>query len=255
MNASRQRVRLVSLTFLGLTLTACGHYKSDFGCKGYPEGSFCRPTTEIYNNRHQQLTKMKNGDDTNGDHAPSAGSSASDRVAAVAGQTEMQLGQPNIKPPQVMGVWIAPWRDGRNFLHEASLVYAIVEPADWTYGRKPKGMDKMGSGGSSVFAPFMSRKMVEAQAASNKNLGPNGGQPMMAPLPTAQPVQATPPIPSPAQDPTAILRQLQSQLPQQMPAATPIPSPYGGPPPGMDPELLQEQMQERMQNQRDKLYQ
>jgi conjugal transfer pilus assembly protein TraV len=255
MNVSRQHAGLVGLSLIGLILTACGHYKSDFGCQGYPEGSFCRPTTEIYARRHEQLTKMKNGDNGNGDHAPAAGSSASDRVAAVAGQTEMQLGQPNIKPPQVMGVWIAPWRDGRNFLHEASLVYAIVEPADWTYGRKPKGMDKAGPNGS-VFAPFMSRKMVEAQASSGKNGGPNGGQPMMAPVPTAQPVQATPPIPSPSQDPAAILRQLQSQLPQQMPsAAAPIPSPYGGPPPGMDPELLQEQMQERMQNQRDKLFQ
>lgn len=255
MHVSRRRTGLVGLTFIGLTLTACGHYKSDFGCKGYPEGSFCRPTTEIYNNRHEQLTKMKNGDDSNGNHAPSAGSSASDRVAAIAGQTEMQLGQPNIKPPQVMGVWIAPWRDGRNFLHEASLVYAIVEPADWTYGRKPKGMDKGGTNGS-VFAPFMSRKMVEAQASSMKNAGPNGGQPMMAPLPSAQPVQATPPIPSPAQDPQAILRQLQSQLPQQMPAAAvpTIPSPFGGPPPGMDPEAYQEQLQERMQAQRDKLF-
>lgn len=207
MNVLRQQVGVVGLTLIGLTLTACGHYKSDFGCKGYPEGSFCRPTTEIYNMRHQQLTKMKNGDDRNGVHAPSAGSSASDRVAAVAGQTEMQLGQPNIKPPQVMGVWIAPWRDGRNFLHEASLVYAIVEPADWTYGRKPKGMDKAGPNGS-VFAPFMSRKMVEAQASSGKTGAPNGGQPMMTPVPSAQPVQATPPIPSPSQDPAAILRQL-----------------------------------------------
>lgn len=253
MNVSRQHAGLVGVTLIGLSLTGCGHYNSDFGCKGYPEGSFCRPTTEIYANRHQQLTKMKD-DNGNGDHAPSVGSSASDRVAAVAGQTEMQLGQPNIKPPQVMGVWIAPWRDGRNFLHEASLVYAIVEPADWTYGRKPKGMDKAGSGGS-VFAPFMSRKMVEAQASSGKNGGPNGGQPMMTPVPSAQPVQASPPIPSPSQDQTAILRQLQSQLPQQLPTnAAPIPSPYGGPPPGMDPETYQEQLQERMQAQRDKLF-
>ena len=253
MNVSRQHAGLVGMTLIGLTLTACGHYKSDFGCQGYPEGSFCRPTTEIYANRHQQLTKMKNGDE-NGEHPTSGGSAASDRVAAVAGQTEMQLGQPNIKPPQVMGVWIAPWRDGRNFLHEASLVYAIVEPADWTYGRKPKGMDKAGPNGS-VFAPFMSRKMVEAQASSLKNPGPNGGQPMMTPVPSVQPVQATPPIPSPAQDPTAILRQLQSQLPQQLPTGTaPIPSPYGGPPPGMDPETYQEQLQERMQAQRDKLF-
>lgn len=247
MKASRQGVRLVGLSMVGLTLTACGHYKSDFSCKGYPEGSYCRPTTEIYAMRHEQLTKMKNGEENSNGAAASA-SSASDRVAAVAGQTEMQLGQPNIKPPQVMGVWIAPWRDGRNFLHEASLVYAIVDPADWTYGRKPKGADKVASG--QMFAPIMSRRTVEAQS-SGKNTGPNGGQPMMAPVPTAQPVQATPPIPSPSQDPAAILRQLQQQMPTM---SGPIQSPYGGPPPGTDPDVLQEQMLDRMQNQRDKFY-
>ena len=247
MNASCQRVGLVGLSLVGLTLTACGHYKSDFSCKGYPEGSYCRPTTEIYAMRHEQLTKMNNGDENSNEKAAPV-SSASDRVAAVAGQTEMQLGQPNITPPHVMGVWIAPWRDGRNFLHEASLVYAIVDPADWTYGRKPKGADNTSSG--QMFAPIMSRKTIEAQT-SGKGAGPNGGQPVMAPVPTAQPVQATPPIPSPAQDPAAILRQLQQQMPM---APGPIPSPYGGPPPGTDPELLQEQMMERMQSQRDKVY-
>jgi len=121
--------------------------------------------------RDEQLTKMKNGEE-GADQVAAPPSSASDRVAAVAGQTDLQLGQPNIKPPQVIGVWIAPWRDGRNFLHDASLVYAIVEPADWTYGRKPKGADKTGSG--QIFAPLMSRRTV-SRNHREKEQGRTGG--------------------------------------------------------------------------------
>ena len=245
-------LRPVAGTVLGLallTLGGCGHYKSDFACKGYPENASCRPTTEVYAMRHQQLTKMRT--DENGAVESSVTSSASDRVAAVAGQTELQLGQPNIKPPQVVGVWIAPWRDGRNFLHEASLVYAIVEPADWTYGRRPKDIAKGGGpGGAQLFTPIMSRRLVEPQSQGRPGL--NGGQPMM----TAPPVNAapagTPTLPSPSQDPSALLRQLQQQMPSMSPTPGPVPSPYGGPPP-MDPDTAAEKLQERMLEQRERM--
>jgi len=75
---------------------------------------------------------------------------------------------------------------------------------------------------------------------------------MMAPASVAPPAPAIPSLPSPTQDPAAIVRQLQQQLPT---APGPISSPYGGPPPGTDPELLQEQMLERIQSQRDTLFQ
>lgn len=232
----------VAVLFIG-----CGHYKDDFSCKGYPEASSCRPTKEVYEMRHEQLTKMKKEGDE--DVTSSSSSAASDRVAAVAGQTELQLGQPNIKPPQVMGVWIAPWRDSKNFLHEASLVYAIVEPADWTYGRKPKGVEQAGSG--RTFVPYLSKRTVESTNA--RGVGPNGGQPVLAPAPVVTPQQSmSPVIPSPAQDPAAILRQLQQQVPG---ASGPVPAPYGGPVPPTDPETAQEELQERMQEQRDKMFQ
>lgn len=241
---------VLGVGLVSVVLSGCGHYKSDFACKGYPENSTCRPTTEVYAMRHEQLTRMKSED---GDSSASGSSPASttpavvDRVAAVAGQTEFHLGQPNISQAQVLQVWIAPWRDAKNFLHEASLVYAIVEPADWLYGRKPKHIEKLAS--QNTFAPLMSRSLVEPQRAKT---GPNGGMPMMAaPLATSVP-QAAPMSPPAATDPSAILRQLQQQMPS-VPGAGAIPTPFGGPQPGVDPEMLQEQKYERMQEQRDRM--
>lgn len=244
----------VAIGVLSFSVSACGHYKSDFACKGYPENSSCLPTTQVYERRHEQLTHMRSDD---GDPAASgSGSSSStpaaDRVAAVAGQTEFQLGQPNVTQPQVLQVWIAPWRDAKNYLHEASLVYAIVEGSDWTYGRKPKGVEKLA--GKTTFAPFMSRQMVEP---SGQKTGPNGGMPMMAApqsaaVPTPSPMAS--PAPTASADPSAILRQLQQQMPS-LPGQGVAPSPYGGPPAGMDPETMQEQRMERMQEQRERMVQ
>ena len=140
MTALQRRGIMVMVGVIGLIQTACGHYKSDFACKGYPDSSVCLSTREAYERRHEQLTNMKQND-AGEESAAGNGGPFANRVSAVAGQAEQHLGQPNITAPEVMQVWIAPWRDKNNFLHEASIVYAIVQQSDWTYGRAPKGID------------------------------------------------------------------------------------------------------------------
>lgn len=244
---------LFAIGVLSVAISACGHYKSDFACKGYPENSACLPTTQVYERRHEQLTHMRSEDgDATASGSGSSSTPAADRVSAVAGQTEFQLGQPNVTQPQVLQVWIAPWRDAKNYLHEASLVYAMVEGSDWTYGRRPKSIEKLA--GKNTFAPFMSRQMVEP---AGHKAGPNGGMPMMAapqsaavPTPTPTAIAA----PGASADPSAILRQLQQQMPT-LPGQGGAPSPFGGPPAGQDPETIQEQRMERMQEQRERMFQ
>lgn len=238
---------------LSLLMSACGHYKSDFACKGYPENNACLPTTQVYERRHEQLTHMRSDGEVSTSGAGSSSSTpAADRVSAIAGQTEFQLRQPNVTQPQVLQVWIAPWRDAKNYLHEASLVYVMVEGSDWTYGRRPKSIEKLG--GKNTFAPFMSRQTVEA---AGHKAGPNGGMPMMA-APQSAAVPAPPPSPTPApgasSDPSAILRQLQQQMPT-LPSQGGAPSSFGGPPAGLDSETIQEQRMERMQEQRERMFQ
>lgn len=253
---------LIALTLL---LSACGHYKTDFNCKGFPESGSCLPTSEVYKRRHEQLTKMK-PEGNEAQTSPSGGGpgAAADRVAAVAGQAEVHLGQPNITAPKVMKVWIAPWRDSSNFLHEASVVYAIVQQSDWTYGRAPKGVSR-GSRGPSIFAPRMTPGLVEGPGASQRAL--NGGQPILAtPPPPVTAAPARPPMPAQqvptghaagvptqlngSQDPSVILRQLQQQVPS-MAGST---GTSGGVPPS-DSEQSIEEIQDRIQGQRDQMYQ
>ncbi|MDX2251841.1 MAG: type IV conjugative transfer system lipoprotein TraV [Nitrospira sp.] len=254
MTALQRRGIMVMVGVIGLIQTACGHYKSDFACKGYPDSSVCLSTREAYERRHEQLTNMKKND-AGEESAAGNGGSFANRVSAVAGQAEQHLGQPNITAPEVMQVWIAPWRDKNNFLHEASIVYAIVQQSDWTYGRAPKGMDRNGSAGK-VFVPRMVPGLVEPPYGQRNN----APRPVLAPapMPTPAPVVTAPPpssLPASAQpvgtsqDPSAILRQLQQQLPSM---SGPIPAPYGGPVP-TDPETEQERLQERMEIQREKM--
>jgi len=221
---ARRCKAVLALGALSLLVSACGHYKSDFGCKGYPESSLCLSTSEVYKRRHEQLSTMKPDDSV--EESSIGGEAAMERVSSVAGLAEMHLGQPNISAPKVMQVWIAPWRDRNNFLHESSIVYAIVEQSDWTYGRAPKGVSG-GVGDSHIFTPRMTPGMVEQGGDSTRRAG-TGGQPIFATPPTPpSPVtphpssQFRPPLPSGApsavianpNDPSAILRQLQEQVP------------------------------------------
>lgn len=221
MKSQNRQMVVLLLSLSGLLITGCGNYKSKWGCKGYPESSSCLPATEVYERRHEELVHMK----TEESSTENSGSAASRRNGAsgpsgVAGQAEVQLGRPIVSPPEVLRVWIAPWRDAKNRLHEAALVYAIVKDADWKYGRKPKGLDEASA--MKAFAPIMSRQTVETFSKST-----NGAQaPSMSMEPAARPPAA---LPSPSQDSNAILQQLQRQMPT-------IPTnPGGGLPPGAVP--------------------
>jgi type IV conjugative transfer system lipoprotein TraV len=246
MTCVRRYVALVGLSALSLLLSACGHYKTDFACKGYPEGSLCLSTSDVYKRRHEQLTKMKKENPE--ESSSSSGVAVADRVSAVAGPAENHLGQPNITAPRVIQVWIAPWRDHNNFLHEASIVYAIVQQSDWTYGRAPKGLTR-GRGGPSQFTPRLTHGMVEQAHGGNQRV-PNTAQPVFAPppAPTPQPsTQVRPQAQAPglpqqsngSQDPSVILRQLQQQVPSM--------SGPGG------QDLSIEEQQERIMEQRERM--
>jgi type IV conjugative transfer system lipoprotein TraV len=237
------------LGMMSLVLPACGHYKSDFSCKGYPDNAVCLSTTQVYERRHEQLTTMKGNEGGTTSSKPALASA--DRVAAIAGQTEFHMGQPNVSQPVVLQVWVAPWRDSKNNLHEAQIVYAMVEASDWLYGRRPKGVTNQAR--KQVFTPQLSLGLFEAAGAKG---GPNGGTPLLA-----QPRPATPPVPASmpmapqmgTSDPSAILRQLQQQMPQ-LPGTAPGSGAYVPPNQGTDPETAQEEKMERMQEQRERHY-
>ncbi len=110
---------------VGLALSGCLSYSSDFGCKGYPDGVNCQSVSSVYDMDHEGATTAPRG----GNGGPSE----------ARGQLHLSsegptLGRPVVTPPEVLRVWITPWRDGDNRLHEGSYVYVLVKEADFAYG-------------------------------------------------------------------------------------------------------------------------
>ena len=40
-------------------------------------------------------------------------------------------GSPVLSVPTVLRVWVAPWEDNRNVLHDQSFLYAVADPGHW----------------------------------------------------------------------------------------------------------------------------
>lgn len=123
-----------------------GCVNTEFGCVGYPEGAQCQAVSQVLaqapedtggylSAEGRRATAMAHA---SGERA----SSESGAAGAIVGETPMQLGKPIVRSPDVMRVWLAPWQDDRGRLHEASLVYLMVEPAAWAYTGPALGRSK-----------------------------------------------------------------------------------------------------------------
>ncbi|MEW6542470.1 MAG: type IV conjugative transfer system lipoprotein TraV [Nitrospirota bacterium] len=139
---ANQSVRhIVIIAAIGLLLNGCS-YGQSFSCKGYPEGVRCQDVMTVYENR-QAIDKMVQSGDEPGGWGLDGTSSGATSVGmppppTIESAPGAPLGQPAITPPKVARVWIAPWRDEKNRLHEASVVYMMVEESDWVYGQRPR---------------------------------------------------------------------------------------------------------------------
>jgi type IV conjugative transfer system lipoprotein TraV len=170
-------VKGFALLLLG-TLTACGGgYQSEFSCKGYPDQAICESVSNAYANRFDKPAKVteKHGGDSSSDHGVSK--AAQDFPlpvnGAFAGRAESFLGKPIVTPPKTLQVWIAPWQDAKGRLHEATIVYQVVEGPRFVYGHQMGGKGAVTSsyGRSREFIPRNSR-MVEPPSTRNRAGGP-----------------------------------------------------------------------------------
>ncbi len=144
-----------------LGLTACG-YASQYSCKGYPDAVNCASVSESYEHRFE---KGVNGADSSSGNS----SKTSQETSRYVGQAESLIGRPIVSAPRVYRVWVAPWRDRKNNLHEAAVVYTMIDPGDWVYGAKPKTVQ---SGIARDILPRVSRSVERAERS--KPAG-NGG--------------------------------------------------------------------------------
>ncbi|GJL52938.1 MAG: hypothetical protein NPIRA02_00700 [Nitrospirales bacterium] len=108
-----------------VSLTGCLSYSSEYGCKGYPDGVNCQSVSSVYDMEHES--------GTNGTQSQNSGSSRTSGQPHLSSEGPI-LGRPVVTPPEVLRVWITPWRDDDNRLHEGSYVYVLVKEADFAYG-------------------------------------------------------------------------------------------------------------------------
>jgi hypothetical protein len=123
-----------------------------------------------------------------------------------------------VSAPKVVRVWVAPWRDEKNRLHEASFLYMMIEDSDWVYGRERRRIPtKQRARG--VIVPTMSN-MIERPNQRDRR-GPDGQQ---QPAPREQQQQML----REQQQMLREQRQMQQQLipmPPQMPGLGMPPNP------------------------------
>lgn len=110
---------------VGLAVSGCLGYSSEYGCKGYPDGVNCQSVSSVYDLDHETSTTAPRG--------------GSDKLSGTTSQLHLSsegptLGRPVVTPPEVLRVWIMPWRDADNRLHEGSYVYVLVKESDFAYG-------------------------------------------------------------------------------------------------------------------------
>ncbi len=106
----------------GCSMTGMDAQKS-FSCKS-PPGISCSSLSGVYANAVA-------------DNLPESAS----RAASIEGKKDQAksmvvgeaptTGAPVLSVPTVLRVWIAPWEDNRNVLHDQSFLYAVADPGHW----------------------------------------------------------------------------------------------------------------------------
>ncbi len=106
----------------GCSMTGMDAQKS-FSCKS-PPGISCSSLSGVYANAVA-------------DNLPESAS----RTASVEGKKDQAksmvvgeapaTGASVLSVPTVLRVWIAPWEDSRNVLHDQSFLYAVADPGHW----------------------------------------------------------------------------------------------------------------------------
>lgn len=125
--------RLIALAATVSMISGCGSITgltdsdSKFACKA-PPGVICTSVSGVYANVQQNnLPALQSGTrPTVANYAMPAGGAALPVAAA---------GMPIRSQARVLRIWLAPWRDEDDTLHDQSYMYAMVDPGQWLVER------------------------------------------------------------------------------------------------------------------------
>lgn len=124
--------RLAPSLAIAAALTGCVSMtglteSSKFACKA-PAGTTCTSVSGVYTNSSLNNAPSRPASlqvDTSGVPAP-AGATAFPVLAA---------GMPIRSQPRMLRIWMAPWRDEDDTLHDQAYMYVMVDPGKWLVER------------------------------------------------------------------------------------------------------------------------
>lgn len=125
--------RLITLAAVVSLMSGCGSMAgftdsgSKFACKA-PAGVICTSVSGVYANAQQNnLPALHSGSrPAMASYAMPTGGAAFPVAAA---------GMPIRSQARVLRIWVAPWRDEDDTLHDQSYMYVMVEPGKWLVER------------------------------------------------------------------------------------------------------------------------
>ncbi|RMH33098.1 MAG: hypothetical protein D6690_12420 [Nitrospirae bacterium] len=114
--------RWILLT-IPVVLVACSGYREEFSCRTNPDSGVCGRTLDVYAMGHD----LPAGESPQAAGDPEGKDFAGEPPRPV-------LGKPIVEPPEVWRLWVKPWRDDGDTLHEASVHYVLLKPGRFAYG-------------------------------------------------------------------------------------------------------------------------
>lgn len=110
-----------------VSMTGFSDSSSKFACKA-PDGVACTSLSGVYSNLQQNnLPALQTrGQNTAVSYPMPTGASSLPIVAA---------GMPIRSQARMLRIWVAPWRDEEDTLHDQSYMYVMVDPGKWLIER------------------------------------------------------------------------------------------------------------------------
>ncbi|WP_127471981.1 TraV family lipoprotein [Thiomicrorhabdus aquaedulcis] len=125
-----------ALTLLSGCASLSGYdASSDFACKAQP-GVSCKSVTGIHQNSlennlpSQQENSALPGDESGDVDTKASKTEAVKLVPRITGQA-IKSGTPLYQKPVTLRVWLAPWEDKNQVLHDQSFSYLLIQKAQW----------------------------------------------------------------------------------------------------------------------------
>lgn len=123
--------KLAMVASISLVLTGCGTMAgvgagSSFGCQA-PDGVTCSSLSGVYANAvANNLPGAQKSAHSSTEVLPSKSA-----VTAISGRA-LSSGSPLRSTAKVLRIWLAPWEDSENDLHDQSYIYVIADQGRWS---------------------------------------------------------------------------------------------------------------------------